>query len=610
MLLPRMGRTAFANPGDGGQTPISMAMHIHASFSESTGSMASQLECARRAGVNVVWFTEHDWRMSAHDYRTQVHFNSLTGEKEFGKQWAWKPQKFGALADYGGGLVTSPVSPNDPSTVTGALHVYAQSQSVSQASYLYFAYADSSRHNQRTNLNGTTITLDVLVGAAAAQGYPELRIQLSNHPASGGRTAGQYVLSYRFGVDGVPYTQGLLGVIPVSVPPGDWTTVALTPTSDISSLWPDLIAEDNSLVNLWLGVTSSAGVMGEGWFDWLRFDRSQVSGNQPLDTQASILARLGPMYPELLAYAAQEVSFHPEHLNWYGGEQYLHPYNSKTDASVVQKDSPQFTQFLAQEMMQLGGTVSINHPFGASDEQIGNIGDTARARRNLATKYLTWDAFGVDLLEVAYQQRGGAGMADHVGLWDTLSRNGLWLTGTGVSDNHNGLSHNGWLDDTNRFTTSAWASASDPDTLLATLRTGRAFCAEIGAGVSAVDLTVDGIAMGSVSVRPDLTTRTAQLTVGGLPADGSVQLVQGIVDYAGVNDPEPLTNVVKVLGAADFDSGLASVDIDSSVSSYVRLNVLNSSGRCVALSNPLWILAEPPATPVPTQRQAPDTIWS
>jgi hypothetical protein len=588
-----------------------MAMHVHASFSELTGSMASQLECARRAGVNVVWFTEHDWRMSAHDYRTQVHFDSLLGEKEFGRVWVWKAKRSGAqLADFGGGLVSSPVSPNDPSSIAGALHVYAQAQGAASASYLYNADTNASRHNQRSNLTGTTITLDVLVGQASPAGYPELRIQLSNHPSSGGRPAGGYVLSYRFGLTGDAFTQGLLGVVPVPADAGTWTTVTLNPTDDIARLWPDMVAEDNSLVNLWLGVTSTQATRAEGWFDWLRFERSETAADHPILVQSAILERLLPLYPELAAYAGQEVSFYPGHLNWFGGSQYLHPYNGVGEDIVATKDKPVLTNSLVREMKQLGGTVSINHPFGASDEQEAVVGSADLARQKLAKKYLTYGAYGADLLEVAYAQRGGASIFNHLALWDTLSRNGLWMTGTGVSDNHDGLVGSGWLDDINRFTTSVWSDSIAPDSLLQTLQTGRAFCSELGSGISAVDVTVDGNPMGCVSVRPDLASRTAQVTVGGLPSGGSVQVVQGKVDWAGLHDLEPASNVVASLGAADFAGGTAGCSLDTSASSYVRVNVLDGAGRCVAVSNPVWMLTQRPPTSVPTERQAPDTTWS
>jgi hypothetical protein len=68
-----------------GSELITMAMHVHASFSERTGSMEAQLSEAEANNVNVLWWTEHDWRMAATCYRTQVSFDSLTDELQFGR---------------------------------------------------------------------------------------------------------------------------------------------------------------------------------------------------------------------------------------------------------------------------------------------------------------------------------------------------------------------------------------------------------------------------------------------------------------------------------------------------------------------------------------------
>lgn len=46
-----------------------MAMHIHGSFSEGMASYGAHLRQPRRTGVNVIWWTDHDFRVAAHGYR-------------------------------------------------------------------------------------------------------------------------------------------------------------------------------------------------------------------------------------------------------------------------------------------------------------------------------------------------------------------------------------------------------------------------------------------------------------------------------------------------------------------------------------------------------------
>ena len=54
--------SAAAEPAAARLAPVSMAMHLHACFSEGTASMDTHLDQARRTGVDVVWWTEHDFR--------------------------------------------------------------------------------------------------------------------------------------------------------------------------------------------------------------------------------------------------------------------------------------------------------------------------------------------------------------------------------------------------------------------------------------------------------------------------------------------------------------------------------------------------------------------
>ena len=66
--IPTGTAGAFAKPS---RDPVSMAMHIHSSFSEGIASMDAHLYQAHRLGVDVIWWTDHDFRKMAHGYRTE-----------------------------------------------------------------------------------------------------------------------------------------------------------------------------------------------------------------------------------------------------------------------------------------------------------------------------------------------------------------------------------------------------------------------------------------------------------------------------------------------------------------------------------------------------------
>jgi len=54
----------------------------------------------------------------------------------------------------------------------------------------------------------------------------------------------------------------------------------------------------------------------------------------------------------------------------------------------------------------------------------------------VASTLLANHVLGADLLEVGYILRQGVDVNHHIGLWDVLSRNAVFLTGNGVSDEY------------------------------------------------------------------------------------------------------------------------------------------------------------------------------
>jgi hypothetical protein len=596
----------------GGHRAYRMAMHVHASFSEGRASMHAQADEATANGLDVIWWTEHDWRMSAHGYRTLVSFDSLTAESEAGRPWNWQPQKLGAPAGTAGGIVPAPLSPDDPSQI-GALHVMCAAPSGTQSvSYRFYANAGGARRNQRANLVGQTVSIDVYPKTVGPDGWLELLVSIANRPAVGGRPPGGYQLSYRFGTAPASRSRdpssSLIGVVTVPLGVGSYHTVALDPVADIAAIWPDLVSPgDNGLYDLWLGATARSGATAEGFFDHLVFDRSRTAADQPLAIQAGFMTALGPLYPQIVQYAADEVSYFEQHINVFGGgSQHLYDYSAYPN---VESGTPNFAfgTMISDLAHRSGGLTAINHPFGPQGKPVSPTLDQNPKRRKITANLLKWQAVHADIVEVGLRQRGTATLETHLSLGDALWRNGLWLCATGVNDDHGG-DHGGWARDPNRFFTSAWASSlAEPD-LLSSLRAGQVFVTELGTWSGNADLSVDGVVpMGAVSVRPTLSSRTLAITAGTLPAGSSAEVVQGPVDYGGAADPEPRSKVIATLPAAAFAAGPASVDIDTGTSSFVRVAFLAADGHRFAFTNPIWLLHEPARTPVPSARISPDS---
>lgn len=112
-------------------------------------------------------------------------------------------------------------------------------------------------------------------------------------------------------------------------------------------------------------------------------------------------------------------------------------------------------------------------------------------------------AMNCDILEVGYPSRGGVHLNHLAQVWDVCSRNGLFLTGTGVSDDHSGTD---WLGQESNFITWAYAGGREMDDLLPALSAGNVFFGNPAVFAKTIGLLVDGATpMGSVTVSSALT---------------------------------------------------------------------------------------------------------
>ncbi|MCY7395534.1 MAG: CehA/McbA family metallohydrolase [Nocardioides sp.] len=587
---------ALTAPMIGNMTALRGAMHVHTSFSEGTASLHSQLEEAARNGFDVFWPTDHDWRMSAHRAPREFHFTGLTEVVE-GGSYTWKPATSGSLASSSTGIVSAPTSPADPSGSKGSLKVEATSSGSAAASRRCLMDGIAANKCQRTNVAGQQLLLDVFPDLIGPNAWAEVLITLSYRPATAGRLAGSCQLSYRVGTAAPSRTaQGLLGVVTIQAPPGAFTTLTLDMASDIAAIWPDIVATDNALVDLRLGVTSQAKTLARAYFGYLRFNRTSTAGDQPLQTQSDMVRQYVEQYPRLAVGRGVEVSTSSEHVNWFGGEQHLIQHQTTKPTDIV--------AYASNLIHQGGGLAALNHPFGSGTGALVSQAQQDTQRRSVASRFLNREVGGVDIVESGFRQRSGMGLETHLGLFDTFIRNGFWVTATGVNDNHAGTSGS-WAKDPNRFFTTTWAASSSEADLLAALRRGQVFVGELGAFNGYLNASVEGNPMGSVSIKPGARSRELTVTALDLSTGSYVEVVRGPVDYS--NSLDPGTAVVTTLPSTAFTAGQATVGIDATQSCFVRLNVVDATGRRVAFSNPVMLLQSEPARPLPDYRRAPDS---
>jgi hypothetical protein len=593
-------RAAGRDVGLGGLPAYSMALHVHSSFSEQDGSMDAQLYQAATNAVDVLWWTDHDARMESLGYRKTVHFTSLTAEAGAsgeGGPWKWTKKTKGTLvtASSSGGIVTNPSSPLDP-TAGGALHVQCKSKTTAPATLGYFANCHPGGDNYKDNLSGQTLKFEVMAATAWSRGYIEFAVTSSFHTATMGRPAGDYSISYRFAPGGTASrsVSGITGVVTTPVQAGAWTSVTINPAQDIAGFWPDMDVRDFALFAITVNAVSTGDVVS-GYVDYLRFTRS-LSGTVHFDMQQDMMTALAPRYPDVGQYQGLEVSWQLPHINWFGPNVTLPDYsNVKAYKSFVQNS-------VIPRIHAAGGLASYNHPYGYAEGTLLPESQQLSMQTATAKTLLGNRAMGVDLIEVGYNVRQGVGFDHHVGLWDVMSRNAVFLTAEGANDDHYGQD---WLGIVNNFFTTAWAASTAQSDLLAALRAGRAWCAPLAVYRGSLDLVADNVCpMGSVSVS-SVSSRSLRVLATDLPAGAKVQVVRGPVDYAGTADATPGTTVIAQLAATDLDSaGTATVTVDTSAGAFLRTQVVNAAGATIAVSNPVWLLRAAPPGGIPPARAA------
>jgi hypothetical protein len=586
---PRPNTARRTQPPPAEMTAYRMAMHLHSSGSEGPGSVRSHLAEAAANGFDVAWFSEHDWVRDGTFRRKEYHF--LPEDQAVGGIWllpAMPP--VGTLrADSGGELIAGPTSPNDRAPAKGSLRLRATSSGRTKARVGHRIDTESrSMVNVRGRILGRSVLVDVLPTMGGPDAWGEIFFELSHHPGSSNRPPGIISLLYRLRPDVRRRTvsrHGTTAVVDVPVTLGTWQTVACHLTADVQEAWSDLDARDNSLQYIAFHASSRHQATTELLFGFLRFEESRYDA---LGVEQDLLDAYADLEPDVLGLIGTELSVGP-HMNQYGGAQVPYPYG-RVDSLAFR--AGEIRRPIVDFIHGRGGLASINHPFLSADPFMGGT------PQDVAGYLLSIGAAGADVLEVGYGSRDY--LAGHLAVWDALTRNGLFITANGVSDDHSGQD---WARQEGRFYTGAWAAGLTERNLLDALGSGRAYVGYLGSFGGTIDMTLDSVVpMGAVSVGQQ-SSRSLRIDVTDLPDGSAVEVLRGVVDHAGIADPTPNVAVVATLGARDL-SASSELTIDTQDDCFVRLQVVDPTGAVVAFGQPIWALKAAPPPGVPAARQA------
>ncbi len=232
-----------------------------------------------------------------------------------------------------------------------------------------------------------------------------------------------------------------------------------------------------------------------------------------------------------------------------------------------------------------GGIFSYNHPFESpkykrrkfTEEQISEI--VARESAELIENCV----WGAATVELGFPEgRGEFSLQSHLALWDNLSAAGVFITGIGDSDSHH--SDKGWLSGNNFVT---WHGVPEDldfpislnnfnDALLA----GRAYFGDPARIRGKIGFSAEGAEMGSVIVAENFRTVTASFNAEGLSVGARVRVIMNgrLFFEQSVRDEEPIGLIIPMSISAPV--------------CFCRVEVYDTDGRCVLLTNPIYAVDE------------------
>lgn len=580
-----------------GTRPYSVQLHVHGSFSEGLGSIDSHSYEARDVGAEVIWWSDHDFRITSYHHASGFDFESWQEPIDHGESWtspSWvaygrRPSGTGSK-----GLVRW----NFPSDGSGigeitadhaddgekSLRVRAAAASTNFSKYL-FAIDAARGLFKRPLASGVSLELSVLPEVSGPDAQAIVAVDLSEHSPREGLPLATYHLEYVLGEgSGEASRDGETYRIPLRVGPGRWNRVSLPVTRDAGKGFPWTRGEDNSLVAVKVGVATRRSARASVLFDRFRIVQ-MISGPSAYRKQSEVIAGVAGDYPSLVELQGIEVSYSSQHLNEFSVQTEPLDYDAvlaEIASAGANETGPQaMREQIARRAVSRaharGGLVSYNHMYGAGMEGF----ESKWTKEEMLARLLQNRLFGADLLEVGYRDRGGHSLDDHLWIWDQLATRGLFPVGVGVSDSHGGPDQR-WRTNANNFLSWIYArSPSKPD-LIEGMRGGRLFFGDIVLFNGAIDLETErGFRMGQL-VLTDRERTDVSISVDGLQPGDSLRVIEGgaLVETIPVSGTDVLAHHTLRLNSND--------------PSTLRVEAYGADARVKVLSNPIAFIRRAP----------------
>jgi hypothetical protein len=551
--------------------PVSVQMHVHASMSEGAGSWRAANVHAKKIGIDVLWWSDHDWRMSYHTYNRAFGFEApdlTTAVPTYYEPGtdvaaaAGNPAMTITLAPHpANGKVSDAIARMTTERAVEAsrsFEVAAAAASPGWQPYLY--EIDATRRTMKRSLaSKVKLSFSVFV-ESGDDAMAAVRVDLSQQPPDMKPGAIYYVFTRVPDADLRALEDAHTKFVRLGFNPRAWTNIDVDVTRDAEQL--QLGGIDNAMVAVSFGVLTR-GPLARAFFDDYRI-RHELQG-EALRDQARAMAAAYQKEYGVINYVGQELSF-DAHMNPLGEhvpmiDHVKHPVglNAQETSAFVHAN---------------GGILSLNHIFGTSAPPAGldpKDPESVRKFEDARIRELTETrVHGADILEVGYPTRV-LPMKSFLRVWDALSNAGIDVVGNGISDTHGSVA--GWYNG-NNFVSWVWARSTSMADIIDGFRRGEVYFGDPAQFKGTLTLTTDdGHRMGSVVITQKPEHRI-NVTIDGLPAGARVRIVT-----SGEAGPEDTP------AGPSFEKQLR---VNTSVPAFVRVETYGAEGRPLVFSNPIY----------------------
>jgi hypothetical protein len=588
---------------------------MHAGLSEGPGSMEWHTDFASQYGLDAIWWTDHDWRVSHTQHTRRFDFESATVEPggfTVTEPDDAYPNEYRYLERiYYGTPAPAEVAIVDTLAQEGSRSLRLRAwDSSGSALFRNLTYRQTGGRRQNmwslaARMNLSFAVFPETLDPSDARFFVD--ITLSEHPSENHRL--RYVVGSMDGEDAetvaLPYDLGQWNVYDLDLT-GDAIQKFTTGGAD------SVRGEDNNLYEIKIGIEVRNSADATVFFDGYGLDPDEtLTGEDMMNWTRTTGSYYATTYPGVSHLVGTEISWRraQHHMNGFAPSVQLVDYSGHVWSDTI--------YYAVEQIHEQGGAVSLDHMFG-----IGIYGDPAETQEQkearidaMKEELLATRAYRTDALEVGYRWRQGIELDGFVEVWDTLTGNAVFLTANGVTDSHGSDFFHGWgpwiegnVHRENNFVTWLWAPALTETDLVKAILAGRAFFGDPYAfgWDSTIDLvTAEGFPMGRV-ILTDRATHDVQTRIESIPPSAQVRLLQGEiredppVSYLDVNWLRDEIRSGTVVGDVYTDT----VNVDTSLPSFVRLEVRDGSGQPLAYSNPVHFVRSVPAVGIPAPRVA------